>query len=121
MASYVYSSKDGKVTVTHQAKMGRQPERLRRQGKWCYRDYAAEIPGGHKPSCWPMQSGACGVHPSQAKEMMDYCAERGVGVEVSPVTGDATLTSQKHRNQVHAALELYDRNAGYGDRAPQNL
>ncbi len=119
MVTYIYTSKDSKVSVTCSFAMGEQPGRVRRAGKWCYRDLAAEVPGGHRSSCWPQRSWACGVHPDQRKEAMKYCAEQGVPVEFDR-RGDAVLTSQKHRARVHKALGLYDRNAGYGDRAPQN-
>lgn len=122
MASYIYTSEDGEVTGIRQFPMGKQPKTVCVQGVKCFRDFVAESTGvASSCATWPKWDGSCGVHPKQAHEMMDYCAARGVTVEVSSKTGDAKLTSQKHRAQVHAALELFDRNAGYGDRAPQNL
>jgi hypothetical protein len=71
------------------------------------------------PSNWPMESDAAGVHPAQAKEYSDYLRDKGVPTEVRP-NGNPVFTSQHHRAEVCKATGMYDRNAGYGDRAPAN-
>ena len=70
-------------------------------------------------SCWPMESDAAGVHPAQAKEYSDHLRDQGVPTEVKP-NGNPILTSQHHRAEVCRVTGMYDRNAGYGDRAPSN-
>ena len=69
-----------------------------------------------KPSCWPMESDAMGVHPAQAKEYSDFLRERGVPTEIN-ADGNPILTSRHHRKLVCAATGQYDRNAGYGDQS----
>jgi hypothetical protein len=69
---------------------------------------------------WPMESDALGVHPEQAKEFSEFLKKSGVPTEVLP-NGNPVLTSRKHRKEVCAATGMYDRNAGYGDQAPQHV
>ena len=66
---------------------------------------------------WPMASDALGVHPDQAKGYAEYLRSNGVPTEINS-DGNPVLTSQKHRRDVCAATDMYDRNAGYGDKAP---
>lgn len=70
-------------------------------------------------SNWPMASDALGVHPDQAKEYSDYLRSKGVPTEINS-DGNPVLTSQRHRKNVCAATQMYDRNAGYGDAAPKH-
>ena len=74
-----------------------------------------------RPNCmnWPMESDALGVAPEQAKEYAEYLRERGVPTEINS-EGNPILTSREHRRRVCEATGAYDRNAGYGDRAPSN-
>ena len=69
---------------------------------------------------WPMESDALGVHPDQAQEFGQFLKERGVPTTVLP-NGNPVLASRKHRKEVCAATGMYDRNAGYGDQAPQHV
>ena len=71
-------------------------------------------------SCWPMESDALGVHPAQAKEYAEYLRSRGVPTEVNS-EGNPILVSREHRRQVCDATGMYDRNAGYGDKAPDHV
>jgi hypothetical protein len=100
--------------------MGKQPKTVREHGIQCYRDFAAEMPGGSRSQCWPMKSWALGVHPKQRVEAQQFAAAKGVHCEFDR-NGDAILRSQKHRAEVCRAFDLFDRNAGYGDAAPNNL
>jgi len=67
---------------------------------------------------WPKESDALGVHPAQAKEFGEFLKHNGVPTTVLP-NGNPVLTSRKHRKELCAATGMYDRNAGYGDQAPQ--
>lgn len=69
---------------------------------------------------WPMVSDALGVHPAQAQEFGQFLREQGVPTEVLP-NGNPVLVSREHRKKVCAATGMYDRNAGYGDQAPQHV
>lgn len=69
---------------------------------------------------WPKESDALGVHPAQAEEFKRFLRERGVPTEVKP-NGNPICVSQKHQKQICAATGMYDRNAGYGDQAPQHV
>jgi ssDNA-binding Zn-finger/Zn-ribbon topoisomerase 1 len=71
------------------------------------------------PSNWPMESDALGVHPDQAREYAEYLKRSGVPTEVNS-EGNPILTSRQHRRQLCEVTGHYDRDAGYGDKAPEH-
>ena len=87
-------------------------------GKLMGIDPAAQLKGTPRPSCWPMESDAMGVHPAQAKEYAEYLRGKGVPTEIN-ADGNPVLTSRHHRKRVCAVTDTYDRNAGYGDQSRQ--
>lgn len=68
-----------------------------------------------RPSCWPMESDAAGVHPDQVKEAAAYAEQMGVPTEYNPKTGNPIFTGRNHRKRFCEISGLRDRNAGYGD------
>lgn len=87
-------------------------------GKLMGIDPAAQQSKTPRASCWPMESDAMGVHPTQAKEYSDYLKKKGVPTEINS-DGNPVLTSRHHRKLVCAATDTYDRNAGFGDQSRQ--
>ena len=87
-------------------------------GKLMGIDPAAQLSKTSRPSCWPQESDAMGVHPAQAKEYAEYLRDKGVPTEIN-TDGNPILTSRHHRKLVCAATDTYDRNAGYGDQSRQ--
>jgi len=83
------------------------------------RDLRAEQVGTPLPGNWPMTSTALGIHPDDVPDMMEFDKQMGVPTEYSP-DGDPVLRDPKHRRDYSRAHDAYDRNAGYGDPAPQN-
>jgi hypothetical protein len=79
------------------------------------RDLIAEDFKTQKPSCWPMESDAAGVHPDQVKEAAAYAQQMGVPTEYNPKTGNPIFTGRNHRKRFCEISGLRDRNAGYGD------
>jgi len=70
-----------------------------------------------RPSCWPMESDACGCHPDQREEFMRTAAAHGIPTEFNH-DGCAIFTSREHRKRFCETFGYYDRNAGYGDPTP---
>ena len=86
-----------------------------------YRDYPAEQgcqrSGEHG---WPHESYAASVNPEQVEEAEKHCSENGVPTSYNPHTGDPIMRSRAHRKRFHRMMGLCDRDAGYGDAAPEN-
>jgi hypothetical protein len=79
------------------------------------RDYQREQEGTRSNSAgWPLWSDAAGVHPSQARETMDYLRSRGCPTEINS-EGQVRMDNRAHRRDILKALNLHDRNGGYGD------
>lgn len=68
---------------------------------------------------WPIICDAMAVNPEDIKRAKAIAKRAGVHTEYT-ATGEPILTSQKHRRDHARAMGFYDRNAGYGDPAPQN-
>lgn len=71
-------------------------------------------PMTQQPSCWPMASDACGVHPVQIPDQRDEMHKHGVHADHTP-DGRVIFNSARHRKKVCEALGYYDRNGGYSD------
>jgi hypothetical protein len=78
---------------------------------------AGKAPIGHLPGCWPKESYAMGVDPTEIASARQNLAKMGVPTEFNPRTGDAILTSRKHRKQLAETVGLRDqsRHASWGD------
>lgn len=84
------------------------------------RDWMEEAPGVPSDSAWPMHSYALGVRPEQRMEAQEHSRDIGVPTEFDR-KGDAVFRNRKHRKRYCKAAGFFDRDAGYGDAAPDNL
>ncbi len=124
MPTYCYTNKATGKTVERSFPCGKAPQTIRAKVsddvlRVFHRDMAAEH-GGAKfgPSGrWPILSDALAVHPDEIKDAKAYAASRGVKVEFAP-GGECILESRAHRKDVCGAFDVFDKDAGYGDRAP---
>lgn len=69
-------------------------------------------------TCWPKQSYALGVHPSQIDEEIAQAKAQGIDIDFvreGPDAGDAILPSRKMRKKYSRAKKLHDKDGGYGD------
>ena len=71
------------------------------------------------PANYPMVSTACGVHPDQVKEHMDYLRAAGCGQVDHTKDGDPIFRDKNQRKKAIEALGMYDRNGGYSDPSPR--
>ena len=96
------------------------PELCNRCAFVMHRDFIAEHGGARSTvSNWPQHSDAAGVDESQTQEAMAHMTKQGCPTEYDS-QGRAIFTSRKHRKDALEVMGMYDRNAGYGDRAPVN-
>jgi hypothetical protein len=65
-------------------------------------------------SKWPILSDGMGCSADQIPDMKAYLQSQGVKAEFTP-DGRAILESRAHRKAVGRALQIHDRNGGYGD------
>jgi hypothetical protein len=75
---------------------------------------AAQAPGGHLPSCWPMKSDALAVHPKQIRAAMARNARYGVNVEYAR-DGRPILQDRGQRRELMKLEGVHDNEGGYGD------
>lgn len=70
---------------------------------------------------WPMRTTLQGVNPDQVEELRDALAKDGIsGVDVLP-DGSLEVSDKRAWRTYLGWAGLYDRNAGYLDKAPDNL
>jgi len=113
MPEYIYTTKDGKsksVVCT----IAKRPKRVRIDGKWAYRDIAAEHRGMKSGDPWPIWSDGMGVHPDQIPELQALCAAHGVRVECDSM-GRVKCESRGHRRKLMEIRGFHDKDGGYGD------
>ena len=116
MPTYCFTNGDGE-TIERSFPMDRIPRRIH-IGKVVYqRDLRKEHSHMRSGKAWPQTSCALGVDRSQVKDAEKTLFEAGVPTQFD-ARGDAILTSRTHRNKVMNAMGMGDRDAGYGDRAP---
>jgi hypothetical protein len=61
---------------------------------------------------------ALAVHPSQRKEAIEDAIAKGVPTHFTE-DGRPEFTSREHRKRYFRAYGFFDRDAGYGDQAPE--
>lgn len=71
-------------------------------------------PGGHLPSCWPMVSDACMVHPDQIPEAHAHAVKIGVPTDFTS-QGQPIFRDQAHRREYVRAQGMHDNQGGYSD------
>lgn len=75
---------------------------------------------GTTPSCYPMESDACGVHPAQIREHVEHLRKMGCGFVEHSKSGNPIFRDKNQRKQVCEALGLFDRNGGFSDPQPKH-
>lgn len=75
---------------------------------------------GNRPWARGQKSVALAVHPSQAKEAAEDAAAKGVQTDFTE-SGEPVFRDRDHRKRYMQAYGFFDRDAGYGDQAPQQL
>lgn len=79
-----------------------------------------KVPKRRKASLWPRELDGAGVNPDQVDEAMRIAKEKGVPTEYNRVTGCPIFRDQNHEKRFCKTFGYYNRNAGYGDAAPDN-
>ena len=74
---------------------------------------------GNRPWSRAQKSVALAVHPSQVQEAAADAAAKGVPTDFAP-DGRPEFRDRKHRASYMRAYGFFDRDAGYGDAAPQS-
>jgi hypothetical protein len=116
---YCYRLEDGRI-VLRNCPVGKAPKVINHNGFKGERDIVAEHQNHmDTPGNWPMHSDALGVNPDQIPEAVKQLAEAGVHAEFN-AEGQMKIESRQHRNRVLEASGMFDRDAGYGDRAPKD-
>lgn len=114
MPVYAYVNDAGDV-IEEIHRIGKAPKRVTRKGVKYVRAIAVEHSGfKDTPGNYPMRTDVEGVHPSQAKELSDYLAEKGVPTQVYS-DGTVRWESRGHRREYLKARGMIDRDAGYSD------
>jgi hypothetical protein len=74
---------------------------------------------GNRPWSRPIKSIAMAVHPDQVQEAAEMDVKLGVPTEYTE-DGRPILRDRDHRRRFMQAHGLFDRDAGFGDAAPQH-
>lgn len=69
------------------------------------------VPGGTRPSTWPMESVALGVHPNQVEAARARNKAAGINVDYTP-EGKAVIPDNGARKAILKAAQMHD-NAGF--------
>lgn len=70
---------------------------------------------------WPIRTVLTGVGEGQTRELRDFITERGLRGTHVHEDGSVEWSGPQARRDYCKAVGLYDKNAGYGDPAPDNL
>lgn len=98
--------------------MSKVPRTIRIDGKVARRDPIAEYGRGKSGKWKHLESLGMGVHPSQIKEAEKIAAGAGVHTKYTR-DGRAIMVSRSHRKKHMEVFGFHDKDAGYGDRAPE--
>jgi len=109
MPVYCYSLPSGAV-VERVFGAGTAPRSIRVGPSVAKRDYGAERKSVPASKGWPMTCFASGVHASQAGELREHLARRGVPTEVT-TDGDPIYRDAKHRRKALRARGFIDRSS----------
>ena len=120
MPMYCFTSDDG--THVHRAyPVSNRPKTFTKGGEVFHHQVVCHH---RKPNwvsssgVWPQKSCALGVGVDQIHSAEKAAYEAGVPLTFDKATGDAELQSNQHRNQVMEMFEVHDKDACYGQRAP---
>ncbi len=75
--------------------------------------------GTGKPTGWPLECEASGVHHTQRRQLEKFMSDNGCPTEVNE-HGNPLYTSQAHRKKAFRVRGIYDKHASYGDAEPLN-
>lgn len=117
MPMYCFTSDDG--TFVHKVfSIAGRPKTVTEGGKLFIRNVICEHSKMSSVNPWPQFSCALGVGVDQIDSAERAAHDAGVALTYDRKTGDAKIESNQHRNTVLEMLELHDRDACYGQRAP---
>ena len=108
MPVYCYQAKE--KIIERVFPIGKAPKMVYFNGARAYRCMQAERVSVPSSSGWPMECCASGVHASQAGELREYLAKRGVPTDVTK-DGDPVYRSAAHRKKALKARGLFDKRA----------
>ncbi|TSA48986.1 hypothetical protein D4R47_04625 [archaeon] len=107
MTTYCYVTEKGD-SDTLTCPLGQAPRTIKIKGRIAKRDYQAEASSVIPLKGWPFECIASGVHPSQAGQLRDHLARKGVPTEVTSA-GDPVMRNASHRKKVLKARHMHDR------------
>lgn len=86
-------------------------------GKAIFYDFVevANPPAKAPLAGWPCKSDSLGVELHQITEARDESIRMGVPTDFDPHTGEAIFETPGHRKKYCEAMDVFDRNGGYGD------
>jgi hypothetical protein len=109
MPTYCYKDDRGKVHE-QMFPVGKAPRSMHVNGRHATRCYQAERVGVPATKGWPITCVASGVNASQAGELKEYLAKRGVPTEVTR-DGDPIYRDASHRRKALKARGLVDKSS----------
>ncbi len=105
----MYCYKDDRGEIYEECfPMGGAPKSMRVNGRHAKRCYEAESKSVPATKGWPMTCVASGVHASQAGELRELLASKGVPTQVTK-DGDPIYRDAQHRRKALKARGLVDR------------
>lgn len=109
MPTYCYKDNRGEI-YEEVFPIGKAPKSMRVNGRHAHRCYEAETKGIPSTKCWPMTCVASGVNASQAGELKEFLASKGVPTEVTR-GGDPIYRDANHRRKALKARGLVDKSS----------
>lgn len=109
MPIYCYEFPNGRV-IERAFSAGKAPSVVREGNEVAKRSFQAERASAPATKGWPIECYASGVHPSQAGELRDHLAKRGVPTEVTR-NGDPIYRDAAHRRKALKARGIVDRSS----------
>lgn len=108
MPVYCFTNSRLGATIERVYPMGSAPKSVLEAGRRYHRDFTAERASVPATKGWPLECLASGVHASQAGELRDFLAKRGVPTEVTP-DGNPVYRDARHRRRALKARGLHDK------------
>lgn len=109
MPRYRYINEDGERDE-RVCDLGKAPETIKINGKKAWRDFKAEMVGVPATKGWPLECIGSGVNASQAGELRQYLADKGVPTEVTS-DGNPVYRNANHRKKALRARGMFDKSA----------
>jgi hypothetical protein len=109
MPTYCYKTADGEM-VEKVLPIGGAPRFIMHGKRKAWRCYQAERASVPSPAGWPVECMASGVHASQAGELRDHLASKGVPTQVTR-DGNPIYMNSAHRRRALKARGMIDRSS----------